>query len=88
MEVATHAMWGHDFKLIVDPNGDTTAFYNDIKRMNPEQRANWMDAYESENQEFLANKLTGKNSHSGNSIVTLKIIYVVLNQLTMVWVKF
>ncbi len=60
MEVATHAMWGHDFKLIVDPNGDTTAFYNDIKRMNPEQRANWMAAYESENQEFLAKKLTGK----------------------------
>src|SRR5690606_34800361 len=61
MEVAKHAMWGHDFKLIVDPNGDTTAFYNDIKRMNPEQRANWMAAYESENQEFLDKKLTGKD---------------------------
>ncbi len=60
MEIAKHAMWGHDFKLIVDPNGDTTEFYNDIKRMNPEQRANWMAAYESENQEFLAKKLTGK----------------------------
>lgn len=60
MEIAKHAMWGHDFKLIVDPNGDTTAFYNDIKRMNPEQRANWMAAYESENQDFLAKKLTGK----------------------------
>ena len=60
MKVDGHAMWGHDFKLIVDPNGDTTNFYNDIKRMNPEQRANWMDAYESENQEFLKNMPEGK----------------------------
>ena len=52
-------MWGHDFKLIVDPNGDTTGFYNDIKRMNQEQRANWMAAYESENREFLKAGLTG-----------------------------
>ncbi|NOR74728.1 MAG: sulfatase-like hydrolase/transferase [Draconibacterium sp.] len=60
MEVDGHAQWGHDFKLIVDPNGDTTNFYNDIKRMNPEQRANWMAAYESENQELLANMPEGK----------------------------
>ncbi len=60
MEIDGHAMWGHDFKLIVDPAGDTTGFYNDILRMNPEQRANWMAAYESENQEFLAAKPEGK----------------------------
>jgi arylsulfatase A-like enzyme len=60
MEIDGHATWGHDFKLIVDPNGDTTEFYNDIKRMNEEQRANWMAAYESENQEFLAKNLQGK----------------------------
>lgn len=60
MKIDGHAMWGHDFKLIVDPNGDTTGFYNDIKRMNEEQRANWMAAYESENQEFLANMPEGK----------------------------
>ncbi len=59
MKIDGHAMWGHDFKLIVDPNGDTTRFYNDIKRMNQEQRANWMAAYESENQEFLKAGLTG-----------------------------
>jgi len=52
--------WGHDFKLIVDPNGDSTGFYRDLLRMNDEQRANWMAAYESENQEFLKAKLTGK----------------------------
>ncbi len=60
MEIDGHAMWGHDFKLIVDPDGDTTEFYNDIKRMNEEQRANWMAAYESENQEFLASMPEGK----------------------------
>src|SRR5680860_253428 len=48
------------YKRQVDPNGDTTAFYNDIKRMNEEQRANWMAAYESENQELLANMPEGK----------------------------
>lgn len=60
MEIDGHAQWGHDFKLIVDPNGDTTSFYRDILRMNPEQRENWMAAYESENQEFLANIPVGK----------------------------
>ncbi|WP_372949115.1 sulfatase [Mariniphaga sp.] len=60
MQIDGHAMWGHDFKLIVDPNGDTTNFYNDIKRMNEEQRANWMAAYESENQELLNNMPEGK----------------------------
>jgi arylsulfatase A-like enzyme len=60
MQIDGHAMWGHDFKLIIDPNGDSTGFMRDLKRMTPEQRANWMNAYESENQEFLAQKLQGK----------------------------
>jgi arylsulfatase A-like enzyme len=60
MEVDGHAMWGHDFKLIVDPNGDTTRFIRDLERMNEEQRANWMAAYEMENQEFLENMPEGK----------------------------
>ncbi len=60
MEIARDAMWGHDFKLIVDPNGDSTNFVPDLKRMNDEQRANWMSAYESENKDFLANMPEGK----------------------------
>ncbi len=60
MKIDGHGMWGHDFKLIIDPNGDSTGFYRDLERMNDEQRANWMAAYESENQEFLKAKLTGK----------------------------
>ena len=60
MEVAGHARWGHDFKLVVDPDGDTTAFISDLNRMNADQRSNWMNAYESENQELLANMPVGK----------------------------
>jgi len=60
MQVDGHATWGHDFKLIVDPNGDTTEFYSDIKRMNQKQRADWMAAYEDENQQLLKNMPTGK----------------------------
>ena len=59
MEVNRDMMWGHDLKFIVDPNGDSTNFVPDLKRMNPEQRANWMAAYESENQQFLANMPQG-----------------------------
>ncbi len=62
MQVDGHALWGHDFKLIVNPDGDTTEFYyNDIKRMNPQQRADWMAAYEDENQQLLKNMPTGKD---------------------------
>lgn len=60
MEIARHMMWGHDFKLITDPNGDTTNFIRDINRMDDEQRANWMAAYEDENQELLNNMPEGK----------------------------
>jgi arylsulfatase A-like enzyme len=60
MQIDGHAMWGHDFKLIVDPNGDSTNFIRDIRRMNNEQRTNWMAAYEDENQEFLNNMPEGK----------------------------
>jgi len=60
MEVNRDMRWGHDFKFIVDPNGDSTDFVPDLKRMNKEQRDNWMSAYESENQEFLKNMPEGK----------------------------
>ncbi len=61
MKIDGEAMWGHDFKLIVNPNGDTTRFIHNLERMNASQRENWMSAYESENQEFLANIPTGKD---------------------------
>ncbi len=61
MQIDGHAQWGHDFKLIVDPNGDSTAHYkSDIMRMTPEQREAWMAAYEPKNQQLLANMPDGK----------------------------
>ncbi|NLD22718.1 MAG: sulfatase [Bacteroidales bacterium] len=55
MQIHGHAMWGHDFKLIVAPNGDSTGFHNQLNRMTPQQREDWMAAYSSENEEFIAN---------------------------------
>ena len=60
MKVDGNARWGHDFKLITDPYGKATGFESDLNRMTPAQRADWMDAYEGENQAFLKAKLTGK----------------------------
>jgi arylsulfatase A-like enzyme len=60
MEIARDGRWGHDFKLIIDPKGDSTEFVSDLKRMDNQQRKQWMDAYEQENQDFLKAKLQGK----------------------------
>lgn len=60
MEVDGHARWGHDFKLLVDPDGNETPFSHDLDRMNDKQRADWMAAYEKENQAFLDGNLKGK----------------------------
>ena len=60
MKIDGHAKWGHDFKLLKDPDGNATDFEGQLKRFTPEQRAQWMEAYESENQEFIDSKLEGK----------------------------
>ncbi|MEN6324137.1 MAG: sulfatase/phosphatase domain-containing protein [Proteiniphilum sp.] len=62
MQIHGHAQWGQDFKFIVDPNGDSTGFYNDLKRLTPQQRADWLAAYTPKNEEFKANyaKMTDK----------------------------
>lgn len=54
MEIDGHAQWGHDFKLIVDPEGDSTGFTKELNRFNDEQRKAWMAAYEPKNKAFLA----------------------------------
>ncbi len=60
MQIAGHGQWGHDFKFIIDPNGDSTHFIHDLRRMDEQQRSQWMDAYEEENQEFLKAGLQGE----------------------------
>ncbi len=60
MEIAVHARWGHDFKLLTDPDGKPTELGNQLKRMTDEQRAQWMAAYEPKNEAFLKAHLKGK----------------------------
>ena len=60
MEVDGHAQWGHDFKMIVDPNGDSTGFINQLKRFNPEQLDSWLAAYTPKNEAMKAQNLSEK----------------------------
>ena len=60
MEVDGHARWGHDFKLIVDPNGDSTGLARTLERFTDEQRAQWHAAYEPKNQEFIETYYSGE----------------------------
>ena len=52
MEIDGHAQWGHDFKMVIDPNGDSTGFDKDLARFNDEQRAQWHAAYDPKNEAF------------------------------------
>ena len=61
MQVDGHARWGHDFKLYVDPDGDSTRLYNrHLKRFDQEQLAAWNAAYQPKNEAFLAANLQGE----------------------------
>ena len=61
MKIDGHAMWGHDFKMLVAPNGDSTDFVNQLKRFSPEQREKWLAAYTPRNEAMKAANLTGKD---------------------------
>lgn len=54
MEVDGHARWGHDFKFLIDPNGDSTGFDRELARFTPEQRQQWLAAYTPKNEAFKA----------------------------------
>ncbi|MEX0988200.1 MAG: sulfatase [Bacteroidales bacterium] len=60
MLIDGHARWGLDFKLLVNPDGDTTSLIRHLNRMNEEQRALWMAAYEPKNQKLLSNMPEGR----------------------------
>lgn len=60
MKIDGHAQWGHDFKLITDPDGNPTGFDKALNRLTDDQRATWMAAYEPKNKAFLESKLQGK----------------------------
>lgn len=52
MEIDGHAQWGHDFKMVIGPDGDSTGFHRELARFNEEQLAQWNAAYEPKNQAF------------------------------------
>lgn len=54
MQIDGHASWGHDFKMIVDPQGDSTGFHRELDRFNPQQRKDWLAAYTPKNDAFKA----------------------------------
>lgn len=54
MQIHGHARWGWDFKMITNPDGDSTEFINQLKRFTPEQREDWLAAYTPKNEEFKA----------------------------------
>lgn len=60
MEVDGHARWGHDFKLLTDPDGKPTGFNNELRRFNEKQKEDWLNAYTPKNDAFRAAKLEGK----------------------------
>ncbi|MEN8118069.1 MAG: sulfatase [Bacteroidota bacterium] len=60
MQVDGHAMWGHDFKMLTDPDGNPTGFENELKRFNEEQKADWLAAYTPKNDAMKAANLEGK----------------------------
>ncbi len=60
MQVDGHARWGHDFKMIVDPNGDSTGFYRELNRFNDKQREDWLNAYTPKNDAMKAANLQGE----------------------------
>lgn len=52
MEIDGHAMWGHDFKFQVDPEGNETGFDEQLERFNDKQLSQWNAAYEPKNKAF------------------------------------
>jgi arylsulfatase A-like enzyme len=54
MEIDGHAQWGHDFKMIVDPNGDSTGFTREFRRFNEKQIEDWLAAYTPKNDAMKA----------------------------------
>ena len=60
MQVDGHARWGHDFKMLVDPNGDSTGFAKQLNRFSDQQRAAWLAAYTPKNDEMKAANLEGE----------------------------
>ena len=53
MQIDGHALWGHDFKFLVNPvTGKKTNFNRELNRLTDEQREKWLAAYTPKNDAF------------------------------------
>ncbi len=60
MEIAKHMGWGHDFKFLIDPEGNQTRFNNQLKRFEEDQLELWHAAYDPKNQALKDANLKGE----------------------------
>ncbi len=60
MQIDGHAMWGHDFKMLTDPEDTPTGFEKELERFTEEQKEQWLAAYTPKNEAMKAAKLEGK----------------------------
>mgnify|MGYP001261691602 CR=1 FL=1 len=61
MQIDGHAVWGHDFKFLVNPiTGKKTNFNRELARLTEKQKEKWLEAYTPKNDAFREAKLSGK----------------------------
>ena len=60
MRIDRHARWGHDFKMLVDPDGEYTDLNEELERFDDDQRNVWLAAYAPKNEAMKRLNLTGK----------------------------
>lgn len=60
MRIDRHARWGHDFKMLVGPDGEYTDLNEELKRFDDDQRNAWLAAYAPKNEAMKRLNLTGK----------------------------
>lgn len=60
MQIDGHALWGHDFKMLTDPGGNSTGFENELNRFTEQQKKEWLAAYTPKNEQMKAAGIEGK----------------------------
>ena len=60
MRIDRHARWGHDFKMLVDPNGEDTELNEELERFDDDQKNAWLAAYAPKNEAMERLNLTRK----------------------------
>ena len=59
MRIDSHARWGHDFKMLIEPDGEYTDLNEELERFDDEQRNAWLAAYTPRNEAMKRSNLAG-----------------------------